>query len=85
MKVYVDAYLAKNLGDDLFVDILTKRYPNHSFTAISKIKYKYYSKNLQSIFVKIASILSEKHNDKIKDCLKIGSTDRRFLKRINDN
>ena len=25
MKIYVDAYLAKNLGDDLFVNILTNR------------------------------------------------------------
>lgn len=49
MKVYVDAYLAENLGDDLFVDILTKRYPNHNFTAISKIKYKYHPKNLRII------------------------------------
>ena len=31
MKIYVDAYFAKNLGDDLFVNILTKRYPNHKF------------------------------------------------------
>ena len=36
MKIYVDAYLAKNLGDDLFIDILVKRYSNHKFYAISK-------------------------------------------------
>ena len=34
MKIYVDAYFAKNLGDDLFVDILTNRYQNHKFFAI---------------------------------------------------
>lgn len=36
MKIYMDAYLAKNLGDDLFVKILTQRYQNHDFFAISK-------------------------------------------------
>ena len=36
--MYVDAYLEKNLGDDLFIDILIKRYPNHKFYAISKGK-----------------------------------------------
>lgn len=49
MKVYVDAYLAQNLGDDLFVDILTKRYPYHKFFAISKNKYKYNQKNLKIV------------------------------------
>lgn len=41
MKIYLDAYLNKNLGDDLFIDILLKRYPNHKFFSISKgQKYK---------------------------------------------
>lgn len=31
MKVYVDVYLAKNLGDDLFVDILAKKFPKIDF------------------------------------------------------
>lgn len=47
MKIYVDAYLALNLGDDLFVDILCKRYPNHQFYAISKAMKGYTQKNLK--------------------------------------
>ena len=47
MKIYVDAYLAKNLGDDLFVDILTNRYPNHNFFAISECEKGYNKKNFK--------------------------------------
>ena len=32
MKVFVDVYMAKNLGDDLFIDILAKKFPKTSFT-----------------------------------------------------
>ena len=31
MKIYLNSYLQRNLGDDLFVHILTKRYPQHTF------------------------------------------------------
>ena len=31
-KVFVDIYLQFNLGDDLFLDILAKKYPNCQFT-----------------------------------------------------
>ena len=47
MKIYVDAYLAKNLGDDLFINILTKRYPQHKFYAISKGEKGYNTKNFK--------------------------------------
>lgn len=47
MKVYIDAYLAKNLGDDIFVDILTKRYKQHRFFAISNNEKGYDSENLK--------------------------------------
>lgn len=39
MNIYVNAYLEKNLGDDLFFKILTDRYPEHQFYAISN-EYK---------------------------------------------
>jgi colanic acid/amylovoran biosynthesis protein len=32
MKIFVDIYLAFNLGDDLFLDILATKYPNCDFT-----------------------------------------------------
>ncbi|MEN8076856.1 polysaccharide pyruvyl transferase family protein [Clostridioides difficile] len=31
-KIFVDIYLAYNLGDDLFLDILSKKYPEAKFT-----------------------------------------------------
>lgn len=31
-KIFVDIYLAYNLGDDLFLDILSKKYPEAEFT-----------------------------------------------------
>ncbi|HWJ78059.1 MAG TPA: polysaccharide pyruvyl transferase family protein, partial [Niallia sp.] len=31
-KVFVDIYLQFNLGDDLFLDILVKKFPNSKFT-----------------------------------------------------
>ena len=47
MKIYLDAFLAKNLGDDLFLDILLNRYKNHKFYAIARgEKYNDYP-NLQ--------------------------------------
>lgn len=47
MKVYVDAYFAKNLGDDIFIDILTKRYPTHNFYAITENEKEYNKENLK--------------------------------------
>lgn len=49
MKIYLDAYLAKNLGDDLFIHILTERYPNHKFYTISK-GIKGYDKNNLKVY-----------------------------------
>lgn len=35
MKVFIEAYLYGNLGDDLFLDILSERYPNTEFITVS--------------------------------------------------
>ena len=47
MQIYVNAYLEKNLGDDLFLKILVDRYKNHKFYAISNT---YSSKNNLQIY-----------------------------------
>lgn len=50
MKIYLKAYLNKNLGDDLFVKILLNRYKNHTFYIRAKSKYsKFFDKNLKRI------------------------------------
>lgn len=44
MKLYIKAFLAKNLGDDLFIKGLVNRYKNHKFYAISNgFKYNTYN------------------------------------------
>ena len=35
MQIYLNAYLEKNFGDDLFVKIIVDRYKKHTFYAIS--------------------------------------------------
>ena len=35
MKIFVNAYLEQNLGDDLFFYILKNRYPQHTFYVLS--------------------------------------------------
>ncbi len=53
MKIYMRAYLSENLGDDLFVKILTERYSKHKFYSITcgfdKYKNNRYYKNLKII------------------------------------
>ena len=52
MKVFLKAYINKNLGDDIFIDIVSKRYPNTKFLVDSKAKYfnnenlVFYNKNI---------------------------------------
>ncbi len=41
MKIYLNSYIAQNLGDDLFMDMLFTRYPNHQFYAINRVKCNY--------------------------------------------
>lgn len=48
-KVYIEAYLFKNLGDDLFIKILTERYKDVQFYAQTRSYYKNntFGKNLK--------------------------------------
>lgn len=39
-KIFIDAYLTKNFGDDLFVNILAQRYKDIQFIGLSKYHYK---------------------------------------------
>lgn len=39
MKIYLKAFIDKNLGDDLFIDIITKRYPNEKFLIDDRAEY----------------------------------------------
>ena len=66
-KILVDIYLAYNLGDDLFLDVLAKRYPNTEITVlhpgnnynsffkqynnVKKLPYSYLNKGLRKIGV----------------------------------
>ncbi len=52
MKVFLKAYINKNLGDDIFIDMLSRRYPNTTFLIDSKAQYfnnknlEFYNKNI---------------------------------------
>jgi colanic acid/amylovoran biosynthesis protein len=48
MKIFVNAYLENNLGDDLFFEILQNRYPNQEYYLLSS-SYKTTNKNVHII------------------------------------
>lgn len=48
-KVLITAYVAGNLGDDLFIAILCQRYPNVSFTMFCPLEYRMFYTNIQNL------------------------------------
>lgn len=66
-KVFVDIYLQFNLGDDLFLDILAKKYPNCEFTI------NYLGKNYDQFISKYGNVRRRKYTilNKIGQRLKI--------------
>ena len=48
-KIYIKSYLNRNLGDDLFLEILSKRYKTSNFIAMSAIKYENNYKNIKIV------------------------------------
>lgn len=66
-KVFVDIYLQYNLGDDLFLDILVKKYPNCEFTI------NYLGKNYDQFISKYGNVRRRKYTilNKIGQRLKI--------------
>jgi len=50
-KVFIQAYLEGNLGDDLFVELLLKRYPDTKFFTIAPKYYKKTFKNYDNITI----------------------------------
>ena len=70
MKVFVNIYLAKNIGDDLFLDILLKKYSNTQFT-LNYIgdDYDLFLRNYSNVLKR-----SEKIHNKIFRKLKIADS-----------
>ncbi|MEI4828898.1 polysaccharide pyruvyl transferase family protein [Bacillus sp. FJAT-53711] len=69
-KIFVDIYLQFNLGDDLFLDILAKKYPNCEFTI------NYLGKNYDSFISRYSNINRRKYTlfNKIGQRLKISDS-----------
>ena len=65
MKVFVDAYLFQNLGDDLFVHILCNRYPDVEFVCVSNF-HQATTSNLKVISNKLLIKLFGYENMKMK-------------------
>ena len=69
-QIFVDAYLAFNLGDDLFIDILSKRYPNTNF------ELNYLGKAYRNFVCKYGNLKTRKYNiiDKILEKVNLKET-----------
>lgn len=69
-KIFVDIYLAFNLGDDLFLDILSKKYPEAEFTI------NYVGSDYDKFIAKYKNVKRRKYTllDKILQKLKIKDT-----------
>ncbi|TYS69705.1 polysaccharide pyruvyl transferase family protein [Sutcliffiella horikoshii] len=48
-KAFISAYVAGNLGDDLFIDVLCRRYPNVQFFILGSNKYKSYFSEIENL------------------------------------
>lgn len=66
-KIFVDIYLAFNLGDDLFLELLSKKYPN------SEITVNYVGKNYDEFIKKYDNVKRRKYTifNKVLQRLKI--------------
>lgn len=66
-KIFVDIYLSFNLGDDLFLDLLSKKYPN------SEITVNYVGKNYDEFISRYPNIKRRKYTvlNKVLQHLKI--------------
>ncbi|WP_270370117.1 polysaccharide pyruvyl transferase family protein [Aerococcus urinaeequi] len=49
MKVLLDIYLEKNLGDDLFLASVLKRYPQHEFYTFTQMDYSDYEAEFSNL------------------------------------
>lgn len=69
-KIFVDIYLAFNLGDDLFLDILANKYPDTEFTV------NYVGNNYDSFISNYSNVRRRKYNlkDKVLQKIKIKNT-----------
>lgn len=49
MKILLDIYLEKNLGDDLFLASVLKRYPQHEFYTFTQMDYSDYEETFENL------------------------------------
>jgi colanic acid/amylovoran biosynthesis protein len=48
-KAFISAYVAGNLGDDLFIEVLCKRYPHIQFSIMGSNKYRGYFSHIKNL------------------------------------
>lgn len=68
-KIFVDIYLMFNLGDDLFLDILAKKYPNCQFTV------NYLGRNYDKLLSQYGNVTRRQYTLLNKIGQKLGITD----------
>lgn len=69
MRILLDLYLEKNLGDDLFLISILKRYPNHQFFIFTQLDYHQFEQDYPNLKLvrlnKYFNYLVHKTNKKI--------------------
>ena len=70
MRVFVKGYFAANLGDDLFLQVLAERYPQHTFTVFMEKKHSAHFTWLSNIEI-LSQTYFQKWTDKVLDKLNI--------------
>lgn len=69
MRILLDLYLEKNLGDDLFLVSILKRYPNHHFYVFTQLGYTSFEQDYPNLSIiklnKYLNYLVHKSKNKI--------------------
>lgn len=80
MNILLDIYLEKNLGDDLFLESVLNRYPEHQFYIFSQLDYSNFEKNHPNFKVIRLNKIVNYLNAKLK---KKSSVVKKFVKKYN--
>ncbi|WP_270325252.1 polysaccharide pyruvyl transferase family protein [[Eubacterium] hominis] len=81
--IFVKAYLNKNLGDDLFIDILVNRYPEHKFIILVANKNFSYLSKYENIKVIKLNIVRRVINHLYSHFFKINFFEQFFEKKCD--
>lgn len=80
MKIFLNAYLAENFGDDLFVEVIAQRYPHSQFEVLTTNEYKAnFSSNVKPVLTERLQRKLKLEEDIIKTLWKFHLPNRYFF------